>query len=130
MNLDEAYEEYPEQGDCLKHIAKVRWGERPSCPRCGHRSPSSLPRESRFHCNRCNRSFSPTSGTPFHHSHSDLQKWFVAIWVIYHSRRSVSVRQLSRTIQLNKNTAWKMLRRIKDARGEERALLEKIIKEA
>ena len=127
MTLDELYERFPDQAACLRHIERVRWQRSPSCPRCGGNRVSPLRREHRHHCNRCNVSFSATTGTLFHHTHSDLQKWFLAIQLVLQARRPISVRRMSRNIQLNKNTTWHMLKRIRVALAGERRFLERIV---
>ena len=111
----------------MRHLARTRWPNGVTCPSCSARTISELHSESRYHCNRCNRSFSATSATLFHHTHSDLQKWFLAIDLLLHSRRVISIRRLSRSIQINKNTAWHMKQRIIPALKKERRFLEEIV---
>jgi transposase-like protein len=69
----------------------------------------------RYHCNNCNTSYSVTVGTIFHKTHVDLQKWFLAMAMIINALKSISVRQLARDIEVNKNTAWYMVMRIRQA---------------
>ncbi len=127
MNLDQLYEVFPDQAACLRHIETVRWLGKPLCPRCGGARVSPLPRQNRHHCNNCNVSFSAIAATLFHHTHSDLQKWFLAIHLTLHARRPISVRRMSRTIQLNKNTTWHMMKRIKAGLARERKFLERLV---
>ena len=68
-----------------------------------------MPQESRHHCNPCNKAFSITVGKVFHGSRIDLQKWIVAIILNYNSDNKISVRKLAEAIQVNKNTAHRML---------------------
>ena len=127
LSLDTLYNRFPDQAACIAHLEHVRWGNKPLCPRCGASGASPLPRERRHHCNKCNVSFSATTGTLFHHTHSDLQKWFLAIDILLRARRRPSVRRLSRTIQLNKNTVWHMMGRIDKAIASEKGFLERLV---
>ena len=127
MNLDQLYSIFPDQAACLRRLEKVRWQGSPTCPRCNGSRVSSVPKENRYHCNNCNVSFSPTTATPFHHTHSDLQKWFLAIHLILHAKRPISVRRMSRTIQLNKNTTWHIIKRIRLALKQQRRFLEEVV---
>jgi len=69
----------------------------------------------RYHCNVCNTSFSVTVGTIFHKTHVDLQKWFLAISMMINALKGISARQLARDLEVNKNTAWYMGMRIRQA---------------
>src|SRR3989338_2330177 len=115
MNTFQIYNRFPKQEDCLKHVQKVRWQDKPLCPYCGSTSVSAMRKEQRFHCNTCNTSFSVTVGTIFHKTKVDLQKWFLAIGLVLNTKRAVGARQLARDIEVNKNTACFMLTRIRQA---------------
>jgi transposase-like protein len=81
----------------------------------------------RYHCNACNTSFSVTVGTIFHKTKVDFQKWFLAISLVLNAKKGISARQLARDIEVNKNTAWFMLMRIRKAMHEYGDMLEGII---
>jgi transposase-like protein len=74
-----------------------------------------MPKESRFHCNNCFTSFSVTVGTIFHHTHLPLQKWFLAVSLILNAKKGISSRQLSRDLEVNKDTAWRIDMQIRKA---------------
>ena len=86
-----------------------------------------MPAESRHHCNSCNTTFSVTVDTIFHHTHLDLQKWFLAISLVLNAKKGMSARQLARDIQVNKNTAWSMGMRIRNAMFEQPELMRGIV---
>jgi transposase-like protein len=56
-----------------------------------------------------------------------LQKWFLAVSLVLNAKKGISARQLSRDIEVNKNTAWFMLMRIRHALVEQGSLLEGIV---
>ena len=84
-------------------------------------------KEHRHHCNACNTSFGVTVHTIFHKTKLDLQKWFLAISLVLNAKKGVSARQLARDIEVNKNTAWFVLMRIRKAMREDGDLLEGIV---
>lgn len=86
-----------------------------------------MPKERRYHCNNCNTSYSATVGTIFHDTKLDLQKWFLAISLILKTDKGKSSRQLSRDIEVNKDTAWYMGMRIRKCMSEQRNLLKRIV---
>ena len=127
MNIVEIYKKFPTQKDCIAHIEKVRWNNKPICPYCHSTNTTRFKNSFRHHCNNCNTSFSVTVGTIFHHTHIDLQKWFLAISLILNAKKGISSRQLSRDIEVNKNTAWRMQMQIRKAMIEYGNLLQGIV---
>jgi transposase-like protein len=117
------YKRFPSEEDCIAYIERVRWHGKTACPYCksGHVTPATS--EHRHHCNVCNTSFHATVKTVFHHTHLPLQKWFLAISLILNAKNGVSKRQLGRFLEVNKNSAWLIGMRIRNAMLEEGELL-------
>ncbi len=113
MNIIQLYRRFPTQADCLTHLEAIRWNGKPKCPYCASLRVSK--NEHRYHCNNCNTSFSVTVNTIFHKTKVDLQKWFLAVALVLNAKKGISARQLARDIEVNKNTAWLMLMRIRKA---------------
>lgn len=66
--------------------------------------------------------------TLFHHSHVELQKWFIVISLILNAKKGLSAYQISRDIGLRRTTVWKMMHKIRKAMGTiENELLKGII---
>lgn len=86
-----------------------------------------MKKELRYHCNACNTTYSVTVGTIFQKTKIDLQRWFVAISLVLNAKKGISARQLARDLDVNKNTSWLMLMRIRRAMVEYGDLLEGII---
>lgn len=124
-NIISIYKRFPTEASCLAHIEQVRWKGRPICPYCTSDHVTKAKDDWRYHCNACNTSFSVTVNTIFHHTHLDLQKWFLAVVLMLNARKGISARQLARDIEVNKNTAWYVNMRIRRAmaEGPERELL-------
>jgi len=114
LNLKQIYEKYPNKTDCLELIESVRWkNKNKKCPYCKFSYFSKVKNEThRYHCNYCNTNYRVTVKTIFHNTKLDLQKWFYAIKLIVDSRRKISVRELARKIETNKNTSWYVRDRI------------------
>jgi len=129
MNIVKVYETFPSNDDCIAHIEKVRWGNNPYCPYCKSFKVTQMAKQKRHHCNNCNTSFSVTVGTIFHHTHLPLQKWFLGIVIILNAKKGLSARQLGRDLNINKDTAWRMAMKIRNAmtQQEQRTLLTGIV---
>lgn len=129
MNIVSIYKKFPTKDDCIAHIEKIKWSGIPFCPYCKSTNTTQMPKEKRYHCNNCNTSFSVTVGTIFHHTHMPIQKWFLAISIILNAKEGSSTRQLSRDLQINKDTAWRISMKIKEAMADhkQRELLTEIV---
>ena len=127
MNIIQIYKQFPTQEKCIKHLETVRWNNKPICPYCKSDNSTPMAKEVRHHCNNCNKSYSVTVGTIFQNTKLDLQKWFLAISLVLNAKKGISARQLARDIEVNKNTAWYMLMRLRRAMVEYGDLLSGIV---
>jgi len=117
MDITEIFELFPTQADCIAHLEKVRWQGKPRCVYCG--STNTIPtKKNRHHCNSCNTKFSVTVGTIFHHTHLPCQKWLLAVALVLNAKKGISARQLARDLKVNKDTAWRIGMKIRDAMQE------------
>ena len=127
MNIIQIYKTFPTQQDCINHLEKVRWNDKPVCPYCKSTKQTQMEKENRYHCNTCNTSYSVMVGTIFENTKLDFQKWFLAISLVLNAKKGISSRQLARDIEVTKDTAWYMLMRIRKAFVEYGDLLNGII---
>ena len=127
MNIIQVFERFPTQESCIAHLEAARWPDGPICPYCG--STNTAPNQHRHRCYNCKTGFSVTVGTIFHHTHLPLQKWFLAITLMLNAKKGLSALQLSRDLEVNKNTAWRITMQIRKAmtQAEHRDLLTGIV---
>lgn len=130
LEIDQVYSKFPTISECILYLEEVRWKGKPNCPYCYSTRFTPINKEHRYHCHRCNTSYSVTTRTVFHRTHLPLQKWFLAISLLLGERRSISTRQLSKALKVNKNTAWLITSRIDKALNEakQRDLLQALLK--
>jgi transposase-like protein len=111
--LATVYRLYPTNIECLRHVEQVLWAGVPSCPYChSHRSTAA---GDQYHCNACNANYRVTVYTVFHGTHVPLQQWFLALALILNADRRIPSRRLAQMIELNRDTAWRLSRRINAA---------------
>jgi len=113
-SLLEAQREFATQGKCERYLAKVRWQNGVTCPRCGSKDVTYMDSRNKWQCS-CRYQFSVTAGTIFHKTHVGLPRWMVAVWLMCHSPKGVSSKQLQRTLGVTYKTAWYMAKRIRRA---------------
>lgn len=129
MNIVEIYETFPTNDDCIRHLEKIRWNDKPTCPYCKSTKSTPMPKENRHHCNNCNTTFSVTVGTIFHHTRIPLQKWFLAVTLVLNAKKGIAARQLGRDLKVNKDTAWRIGMKVREvmSQHEQRQLLTGIV---
>ncbi len=127
MNIVEIVSRFENQSECIRYLEQIRWGDTPTCPYC--KSTRTIRNQHRHYCYTCKTSFSVTVGTIFHQTHLPLQKWLLAVSLVLNAKKGLSALQLSRDLQVNKNTAWRIGMQIRKAmtQREHRELLTGIV---
>jgi transposase-like protein len=129
MNLLDVTKRLQTEDQCLDFLEKVRWPDgKIRCLQCGSDRISRVERKSKSKNKRtrlytcleptCKQQFSPTVGTLFHDSHLPLSKWFAAVALIVHAKKSMSAKQMERHLGVNYRTAWFMGHRIRKAMAD------------
>ncbi|WP_084399513.1 IS1595 family transposase [Pseudotamlana agarivorans] len=103
------------QKACIEHLESIRWPNGLVCTHSGSMHIHNRKNSNRHLCRDCNSSFSVTVDTVMHASKLPLPKWFAAIFLIVNAKKGISSLQLARDINVNKNTAWYMQKRIREA---------------
>jgi transposase-like protein len=97
----------------------MRYKESAICPHCGSKKTYHRGVSKNFDCKACNNTFSIFTNTIFYKSKTDLRKWFYAIHLFLNSKKGISGYQLQREIGVTYKTAWRMLKQIRSAMGNE-----------
>jgi transposase-like protein len=113
-SLVEARKEFATQEACEAYLAKMRWPQGVNCPRCGSQDVTYMASRRQWQC-ECRYQFSVTAGTVFHKTHIDLPRWLMAVWLVCHSPKGVSSKQIQRELGVTYKTAWYMTLRIRRA---------------
>ena len=102
MNLIKIFTRYPDQESCIEQWKNVRWGDTPCCPHCGGvkvarkadatGSVVGLPLLQIQLQRPCPGRSSRNQNT--------ASKWFLAIGLIVHAKKSISSCQLARDLGL------------------------------
>ena len=127
MNLLKLVDEFADEDACRGYLETLRWPNGVACIKCGSMAVTDLPKRSMFQCSDCRYQFSVTTDTIMHDTHLPLRKWLVAIYLIIEGKKSISARQLGRTINVAYKTAWHLSHRIREALKTPDALLSGVI---
>lgn len=108
LTIQEFMAMFPNDDACLEHLFKARYGTNYECDRCGERGKwKKLAKMPAYTC-QCGNHIHPMVGTPFHRSHTPLQKWFYAMYLFTTTRHGVPAKELQRQLSVNYKTAWRM----------------------
>ena len=73
---------------CEAELLRRMWPEGFRCPSCGgDRCSRVRGRAHKWQCTRCSRQFSVTAGTAMRGTKLPLAKWFLAVYLLTHSKR-------------------------------------------
>jgi len=111
-SLVEARTEFATQEKCEEHLARKHWPNGVTCPRCGSKDVTCMESRRQWQCG-CRYQFSVTAGAVFHRTHMDLPRWFMAVWLLCHSPKGISGKQIQRELGVTYKTAWYMAKRIR-----------------
>jgi len=108
MTIIEFMKLFPDDDACLEHLFKARYGYDHECDKCHETGKwHRLSRMPAYTC-QCGHHIHPMVGTPFHKSHTPLQKWFYAMYLFTTTRHGVPAKELQRQLSVNYKTAWRM----------------------
>lgn len=111
--LLEASRYFADPETCVQEVARLRWPDGPTCPRCECREYSYLKSRRVWKCKECKYQYSVKVGTIFQSSQISLDKWMVAIWLLSSCKNGISSYELGRSIGVSQKCGWYMLQRIR-----------------
>ena len=109
-------------GQCMTHLAQLRWPNGFQCPHCGHDHGYYITTRAHFECSRCHKLTSLTSGTLFHATKLPLTKWFWAIYWVASDKGGISALRLSKLIGVTWRSAYLILKKLRNAMGHRDSL--------
>lgn len=105
---------YPDEESCLEQLFNQRYGHFEFCPKCGKGFKYYKVKGRKcYECGECGNQISPTAGTIYHKSDTDLRLWFYAIFLFCSSKNGVSAKELERQLGVTYKTAWRMAKQIR-----------------
>jgi len=139
MNLIDVAKKFATQEGCVNYLQQMRWPDGVVCPKCGAKQvrryetkettrtvknrktgeleTKRVPSRFIYQCvaENCGHQFSVTTGTVFHDSHLDLEKWFNAVALMCSAKKGISAMQMQRDLKTAYKTAWYLNHRIRRA---------------
>jgi hypothetical protein len=137
MNLIDVTKKFATPEACNDFIESMRWPDGVNCLACsskkvtkyqkqkgsrtrlnpttGENELRTVPPRILYVCIECGFQFSAITGTIFHDTHLDLEKWFMAVALMVNAKKGLSALQLKRDLKVAYKTAWYLNHRIRKA---------------
>jgi hypothetical protein len=103
---------FPDEQTCITHLEDLRWDGHVISP-FDPVSKVYFCQQNKYRCKNSGKYFNVKTGTLFHNSKIELQKWFVAIWILTSNKKNITSVELSNDLNITQKTAWYMMKRIK-----------------
>ncbi|QTH44560.1 transposase [Cohnella sp. LGH] len=116
MSLSQYRKHFLTEESCYRYLYRMKWPEGYRCSRCSHDSCYTITTRNHplYECKHCGNQTSLTVGTIFEKSHIDMTIWFAAIYSAVQDRQ-VSTALISNELDINYQTAWYMMKKIRGA---------------
>jgi len=118
MSLMEFEKSFGTEEKCEAYLMQKRWKDGFTCPNCQHSNYYYIQTRMLFECKSCEKQTSLTAGTLLHKTKLSLKTWFWAMFLVAHDKRGRSALSLSVVLELNYRTAFRLLRKIREAMKE------------
>jgi hypothetical protein len=111
--LSELIKQFPSNDACLEEIKKLRFPKGITCNKCDKITKHyKLQNRTAYTCEYCRSHVYPLAGTIFEKSSTPLRIWFYAMFLMTHTKGSISARKLQKELGVTYKTAWRITKRI------------------
>jgi predicted transcriptional regulator len=110
--ISEILEAFPDEQTCIDHLEKLRWDGFVTSP-FDASSKVYKCKNNNYKCKNSGKYFNAKTETIFNNSKVDLQKWFLAIWMVTSKKTNITSVDLGKELNITQKTAWYMIQRIK-----------------
>lgn len=111
--LRDAIRYFSDEQVCIDTVAKLRWPNGPTCPKCEGTAHYYLATQKRWKCKACKKQFSVKVGTIFEDSPIPLDKWLIALWMLVNCKNGISSYEVGRDLGITQKSAWFVLHRLR-----------------
>ncbi|MCL9807244.1 IS1595 family transposase [Flavobacterium amniphilum] len=108
--------DFPNEQSCIDHLEILRWNGNVISP-FDSSSKIYKCKNNKYRCKNTGKYFNVKTNTIFDNTKLELQKWFLAIWIVTSHKKGISSLQLSRDLNITQKSAWFMLQRIRNCFG-------------
>ncbi|RZJ92749.1 MAG: chromosome partitioning protein ParA [Chryseobacterium sp.] len=106
VDFEEFSRIYPDKESSFKYLSELKWSSGYACKKCGnpHFLNGATPYARR--CTRCGYDESVIAGTLFQNSRIPINKALYMLFLVYHSKGTISSYKLSQILDIRQGTCW------------------------
>ena len=112
-SINEIKTRFPDEQSCLEHLELLRWNGTVISP-FDPISKVYACSQNRYRCRNTGKYFNAKTSSLFYNSRIELQKWFIAIWLVTAQDKPISSIALSIELKITQKSAWYMLKNIRE----------------
>jgi transposase-like protein len=108
---------FPDKESCEEYLYDLRWPDTFICPECGStRDPYRIRETRKLECAACGHHTYLTAGTILHKTHTPLETWFLAAYLVTTHTPGISATQLQKQLGLTRyETSFQILHKLRAA---------------
>ena len=107
---------FPDEQTCIDHLEILRWDGEVVSP-FDSASKVYKCKGNKYQCKNTGKYFNVKTNTIFDNTKIELQKWFLAIWLVTSYKKGISSVQLAKELDITQKSAWFLLQRIRNCFG-------------
>lgn len=115
-SIIELLQAFPDEQTCIDHLEQLRWNGVVVSP-FDSTSKVYKCKGNKYKCKDTGKYFNVKTSTLFDNTKIELQKWFLAIWLVTSHKKGISSLQLAKDVDITQKSAWFMLQRIRNCFG-------------
>ncbi|WP_291148042.1 IS1595 family transposase [Flavobacterium sp. UBA7680] len=109
---------FSDEQKCIAYLEQMRWEDGVVSP-FDENSKVYKCKGNKYRCKNTGKYFNVRTNTLFDNTKVELQKWFLAIYLVTSHKKGISSVQLAKDINVTQKTSWFMLMRIRACFGIE-----------
>lgn len=115
-SISDLLKAFPDEQSCIDHLEILRWNGNVISPFDADSKVYNC-KGNKYKCKNTGKYFNVKTNTIFDNTKMELQKWFLAIWIITSHKKCISSLQLGHDLGITQKSAWFMLQRIRNCFG-------------
>ncbi len=122
MRIREFFNAFSTEQSCREHFLQNRIKEGVICKKCGHGEHYWLRNKEQFECKKCKFRTTLRSGTVMQASKLPFSYWYIAMYLMSHSKKSLSALQMQRELSHKRyEPIWAMMHKIRTLMSKDQA---------
>ncbi|RAJ80392.1 transposase-like zinc ribbon protein [Chitinophaga dinghuensis] len=114
LTFEEFSQKYPDQENCYRFLADLKWNNGFSCEKCNYNNFSKGRRPFSRRCNKCAYEESPMHNTIFENNRIPINKAFYIVYLVFTTKGNISSYQIAEKTGMRQGTCWAYAVRIKN----------------